>query len=110
VEKVGGVYPGHVMQPKPKDPKRLKWCRGLACAFEGGDCAGPIEAHHPTGAGLALKAPDDQAIPLCTRHHRDRHNHTGPFKSMTKDQRKTWEADMVANYQALYDADNPKEF
>jgi hypothetical protein len=93
-----------------KDPKYLKWIRQRPCIFEGPMCDGPIEAHHRTGAGLALKAPDRDAIPLCRRHHAERHRHAGPFHKLTKAERKAWEADMVATYQALYDADNPTEF
>lgn len=69
-----------------------------------------MEAHHPTGAGLALKADDSKAFPLCTKHHRERHDHAGYFKAMTKADRKLWEADMVANYQALWEADSSDPF
>lgn len=65
-------------------------------------CEGPIEAHHRTGAGLALKAPDDEAMPLCQKHHKERHDGTGVFFRLTKSERRTWEAEMVARYQALY--------
>lgn len=85
--------------------KRLRWVRQQGCCLEGGDCNGPIEAHHPTGAGLALKSDDSTAFPLCLQHHTDRHSATGPFKTMTKAERKQWEAEMVAKYQALYDGE-----
>jgi len=87
-----------------KDSKRLKWIRGLPCIFEGEMCEGPIEAHHRTGAGLALKAPDDETMPLCRKHHKERHDSTGAFFKLSKAERKTWEAEMVAKYQALYQA------
>ena len=33
-------------------------------------CRSPAELHHPTGAGMALKARDEDVIPLCPFHHR----------------------------------------
>lgn len=69
------------------------------------ECWGPVEAHHPTGAGLALKADDAKAYPLCKLHHTDRHSATGIFKIMRKAERKIWEAEMVAKYQALYESE-----
>lgn len=92
------------MAPMPKrDPKRLAWIRTLPCVFQGDACEGSTEGHHRTGAGLALKAPDDEAMPLCQLHHRQRHDHTGAFLKLTKAERKTWEAEMVAKYQKLYE-------
>jgi hypothetical protein len=80
------------------------------CIFEGAACDGPVVAHHRTGAGLALKAPDRETMPLCHEHHMQRHDLRGTFEKCTKAEIKQWEADMVANYQALYLADNPEEF
>ena len=86
-----------------RDPKRLAWIRTLPCVFASDVCDGPTEAHHRTGAGLALKAPDDEAFPLCQLHHKQRHDATGAFLKLTKAERKAWEAEMVAKYQALYE-------
>lgn len=93
-----------------KDPKRLAWVRSLPCVFDSDACLGPTQAHHPTGAGLALKAPDDKAFPLCVLHHAQRHDATGAFHQMTKAERKTWEAEMVAKYRALYASEHGGEF
>lgn len=93
-----------------KDLKRLKWIRSLPCVFHSRACVGDVEAHHRTGAGLALKAPDDETMPLCSLHHKQRHDATGPFHEMTKAERKTWEAEMVAKYQALWESDHQGEF
>lgn len=69
-----------------------------------------MEAHHPTGAGLALKADDSKAFPLCVKHHRERHDHQGYFKELSKAERKLWEAEMVATYEALWSADTSDPF
>jgi len=44
----------------------LSWLASLGCII----CSMPAEIHHLTGAGMALKNPDERAIPLCPRHHR----------------------------------------
>lgn len=41
----------------------------LGCIIRNKDCGGRLELHHPTGAGLALKADDMEVIPLCFNHH-----------------------------------------
>ncbi len=91
------------------DPEYLKWLRSLPCcaahaAAPGGECFGPIEAHHETGGGLALKAPDARAIPLCLKHHRNFHDAVGVFKGWPKAHRKDWQRRMVAKTQAAYAA------
>lgn len=63
-----------------------------------GDCFGPIEAHHRTGSGLALKASDHEAFPLCQKHHRDFHDSKGMFRSWTKQEKKDWQSTMVERY------------
>ena len=88
-----------------KDPAHLAKLRTMHCA---GDwlgacgapdfCSGPIEAHHRTGAGLALKASDHEAFPLCQKHHRDFHDSKGVFRSWTKQEKKEWQAKMVERY------------
>ena len=86
-----------------KDPKYLQWIRSRPCIFESARCQGPTEAHHATGAGMGLKTSDRSAMPLCTLHHRQRHDHTGPFHKMTKAERRCWEREMVVKYQAWHD-------
>ena len=83
------------------DRAYLAWVRSLPCLFEGGDCDGPIDAHHRTGGGMALKVPDDQTLPLCRQHHMDRHALRGPFLGWDKATVKQWEVDMVAQTQSL---------
>jgi len=41
----------------------------LGCIIRNTDCAGKLDLHHPTGAGMALKADDYDVIPLCFNHH-----------------------------------------
>ena len=95
-------------RPKPgANPERLAWVRRSPCCRCNGErFISPSEAHHPTGAGLALKAPDADAIPLCWGCHRDLHNLTDWFKGWTKAQLRAWQAGQVAVYQVLWEARN----
>lgn len=86
------------------DPQRLEWIRQQRCALHGQGCEGRIDPHHRTGAGLALRAPDDQTMPLCRKHHRELHDCRGHFEGWVKAQLKLWQLEMVDRYQDLYSA------
>jgi hypothetical protein len=66
-----------VYQKGSKKPKKERindrgnWeaIRALGCHINNSDCCQKIEIHHPTGAGMALKANDADVIPLCFNHH-----------------------------------------
>lgn len=98
LESVQESRPG---KPPKADSDYLAWIRTLPCVFASEACEGPTEAHHRTGGGMGLKTSDRETIPLCARHHKDRHDHTGPFFQMTKAERKDWEAMMVDRYRAI---------
>jgi hypothetical protein len=73
----------------------------MECAMreeDGSRCSGPIDAHHKTGAGLALKANDRETIPLCHGHHMDFHAQRGCFRNWDKARRKDWQGAMIAHY------------
>jgi hypothetical protein len=62
-----------------RSTSHLQHVRGFVCCVYGraDDCDGKIEAHHVGGAGesaMGEKAGDDQAVPLCTKHHRCGHD------------------------------------
>lgn len=91
------------------DPEYLAWVRMQRCAvsafpFPGATpCRGGIEAHHPTGAGLALKAPDREAFALCHVHHvEELHGHSGAFKAWPKSRLKAWQLEISERYQAFH--------
>jgi hypothetical protein len=65
--------------------------------------AQPVEAHHRTGAGLALRAHDREQIPLCYRHHREFHDAAGYFRGWLKEQRDQWQNAAIAKLQKDYD-------
>jgi hypothetical protein len=86
-----------------EDPAHLKWLRSLPCMA----CLAPppSEAHHRTGAGMAARAPDSEAMPLCTRCHRDFHDGRGLFQGWTREMRRRWQLDTLEKVRALYDCE-----
>ena len=83
-----------------RDDAYLAWLRTLPCACC--DAPPPSHAHHSTGAGLALKAPDREAMPLKPEHHHDLHALAGSFKGWTRERLREWQAEQVQRFQALY--------
>lgn len=83
------------------DPAYLVLVRGLSCCLHVlGSCTGAIEAHHHThGRGMGKKTPDDQAMPLCEKHHRHFHAACGWFKGTDKTFRRAWQTTQVAHTQ-----------
>lgn len=66
-----------------RDRAYLLAVKGLPCCLVGtGDCSGPIEADHAGRRPLGRKCNDDEAIPLCRKHHRDRTDALGFFRGM----------------------------
>lgn len=106
---------GRVWDPITRDPNpdvdldHLAWIRTLPCAVRTQPlprktpCRYIVHAHHPVGAGMALKAPDRRAIPLCGWHHQDGglHQFAGPFEGWSIEQIHRWEHAMSDLYEFL---------
>lgn len=59
-------------QPREHDDGHLAFIRCQPCCICGDTVS--VEAHHPRFmAGMARKADDKAAVPLCGRHHRELH-------------------------------------
>lgn len=112
--KLSKVPPGRVYDAvtRKRDPKKdrshLAWLRTLPCAVlahplpGSTPCRFGIEAHHPTGAGEALKDADRRAIPLCGRHHREElHLFAGTFLGWSSSRIHRWESAMSDLYERL---------
>lgn len=65
-------------------------------------CEGAIEADHMGDRGLSHKAADDTCAPMCTQHHRERTDHTGSFKLLTKAEVRAWRARQILRTQTNY--------
>lgn len=56
-----------------KNPAYLDFIRQWPCALAAtDDCEGTVEAAHVGERGLGQKSKDEEAIPLCSGHHRTR--------------------------------------
>lgn len=88
------------------DPAYLAWVRTQLCVC--GDafvCEGRTEPDHQReGVGAGRKASDRDSYPLCSLHHRHRHDLTGPFRGWTRERLRTWIAERIAEANARYDA------
>lgn len=56
------------------------------------------EVHHRTGAGMAMRSHDHEAMPLCSSCHTAFHAASGPFKGWDKARRAEWQDMMVERY------------
>lgn len=56
-----------------RDKDYLEFLRRQCCALLC-NCAGWTEAAHGPVNGMCSKGPDNEAIPLCMRHHREQHH------------------------------------
>lgn len=104
-----------------EDPTYLQWLRASRCACQ--PCVSPAEPHHSTnGSTVALRESssgkqiggrrgkgqrcnDDQAFPLCARHHRQFHDLSGPFRDWTKQLIRAWQDEQVRIHRARYEAE-----
>lgn len=77
-----------------RNAEYLAWVRTQSCcarsAAEGEECRGPVQAHHAGPRGLGQKCSDLEAIPLCSRHHREWHDCTGRFAGLSRAGRQAW--------------------
>lgn len=88
---------------RPRDFARMGWVKTQpCCAAELSSCDGPIEADHAGRRGLSRKADDSTTIPLCRLHHRQRTDHSGPFRSWDRDQMRAWLAVQIHETEARW--------
>ena len=93
----GEANPVNVL-PFGKPTKRIRDTGYMAavrllpcCAAHYGGCEGAVEADHASrNHGSNRKGDDLATIPLCHRHHMQRHNWSGPFKQMSGAQMLAW--------------------
>lgn len=76
------------------DPDFVAWVRTQRCRLFMNDPCEPrmgVDPHHAgKKRGMGMKADDGTCIPLCRKHHRAWHDLALPFRSMTRDQRRSW--------------------
>ncbi len=89
---------------KRKRPRRLSKAgadlaylgrvHALPCFLANGFCQGPLHAHHAIHRSQG--GDDRDAIPLCSKHHRDWHECTGPFRGLSRLERFAWSVDAIS--------------
>jgi hypothetical protein len=65
-------------------------------------CDPVIEADHVGRRGIGQKCSDDETIPLCARHHRERHNARGIFSDLAREQMREWLDAQIRRTQTLW--------
>lgn len=58
-------------------------------------CYGAMQAHHSTGAGMGMKSSDFETMSLCAKHHLEFHAAAGPFRSMSKSDKRQWQDNAI---------------
>lgn len=96
---------------RPRDIDFMLFVKTLLCSVEEEwpdvdqrptACGGVVEADHMGSRGLGQKADDRTCAPICTQHHRERSDHTGTFKHITKEQEREWRARAITRTLTLY--------
>lgn len=65
-------------------------------------CTGHVEADHMGARGLSQKADDNTCVPMCRQHHRERTDHTGTFRPLTRDELRAWRAVAIEHTQTAW--------
>lgn len=80
----------------------LRYCCAGRYFGREAECSGRIDPHHAgRRPGMALKAPDDTAIPLCRWHHRALERLFGPFHGWVAEQLWAWREERIAETRAV---------
>lgn len=89
----------------------MLWIKGLLCSVEeerpdpyhmATGCRGEVQADHMGARGLGQKANDRTCAPMCRLHHRERTDHGGSFKNLTRDQLRAWRTRAIARTQTMW--------
>lgn len=106
---VGAPADGHIPRKRITNARRNKyrdrprhfsymgWVKAQPCMMMPyGGCHGVVEADHAgLDRGVGMKAHDNTCVPLCSQHHHDRHNFTGPFRGFDKERMRAWRTTAV---------------
>lgn len=90
------------VRPDKDDSAYIEFIRALACCAPGCRAQPRSDAHHKTGAGLALREHDHKTMPLCRRDHESVDLLVGRFDGWSREQRAEWQDGMICTLRALY--------
>jgi len=87
---------------RERETDYMLWVKTLPCCCSHlGACEGVVEADHAGARGLGMKASDWTCIPICTLHHRQRTDFSGPFKTWDQTMMRVLLADTIVETQLL---------
>lgn len=95
------------MKQAGRDSAYLAMVRLLpCCAARLSSCEGTaVDAHHAgPRPGVAMKAHDRTAVPLCRHHHQRFHDAAHPFRRWSKAMRREWQDEQIRVTQEALDA------
>ncbi len=85
-----------------EDKDYIDWIKQQPCNQCGKQ--GSCDAHHKTGAGLAMRSHDHLAMPLCRACHTEFHASSGAFKKMEKQARRDYQDEAIERCRRVYNA------
>lgn len=88
---------------RARDFDYMGWIKTQPCAARFlSPCNGIIEADHAGRRGIGQKAADETCIALCTRHHAERGDFSGPFKSWNQERMRGWLVEQIQDHKHRY--------
>lgn len=90
---------------RPRFIDYMKWIKRRPCCariLAETTCYGPVEADHAGKRGVGQKADDRTCIPLCRKHHQERNDFHGAFKTWNHDQMRQWLDANIERHQTMY--------
>ena len=93
---------------RPRDLNYMRLVRRLPCAAANAlyftnmtptPCEGRVQADHAGDRVFGQKSADDECIPMCNKHHRERTNYFGMFAGWSGTQMKVWRLMVVSKTQ-----------
>ena len=91
---------------RERDVPYMMWVKSLPCLLRGfSPCSGVVEADHAGDRAFGQKADDRTCIPLCTRHHRERHDSMGLFRGRTKEWKREWRHAAIRGIQLKHEGE-----
>lgn len=88
-----------------EDSDYTDWLRRQPCN-QCGRQAG-CDPHHRTGAGVALRSHDHEAMPMCRICHTKFHAASGPFREMNKQARRDYQDEAIERCRRSYSSKAP---
>lgn len=86
-----------------RDVPYMLFVKRLSCSARnldtGSPCTGPVEADHVGPRGIGQKSDDRLTIPMCSKHHRERHGFCGAFKEFDQQRMRAFVARALVNTQ-----------